>query len=440
MLLKVLSVISRSQGDCMYRYTRLIVALVLSCSVVDTPLFSVQRIEKLIEAIETLISNVPHHVGIELYCLKTRKTLYAKNSHIVVTPASSTKLLLGLAALESFGKDFKFTTALLTNGHTKKGTLHGNLYLKGSGDPSLTSADTEELFKRLCDQGITAIIGNVYLDQEEFEVESYAPGFTMDNIGKPWSSLPRGLLIDRKVLSVKPLGENDLITKENIQATLLDAQDFIRTLLEQHAIAFSGTVQFQKLSSQCDPLALHHSQPLEVLLKKLLKESDNLYADCLLKKLGTETYKTPGNWQNGRRALQDFLQTKLDIPLPQTRIADGAGLSRYNLLSPHHLVKLLIRAYDHPDFSPFLDALPIAGIDGTLSTRMADIASKVKAKTGTLNGVSALAGYLETDNGIIICTILSNGLLTDVASYKTDIEDALCRLVVTHFSQEPILA
>ncbi|MBA2306921.1 D-alanyl-D-alanine carboxypeptidase/D-alanyl-D-alanine-endopeptidase [Candidatus Dependentiae bacterium] len=415
--------------------SRLSLVILLVSSVIGSSLLCTSTQQKLIESIDALTVGFNHPIGIELYNLKTGKTFYSKNSRFLFTPASNLKLVLGLAALDTLGENYRFATSLMMDGHQKKGILQGNVYLKGSGDPSLTSTDIEELLKILLDQGITTIAGNFCIDQEEFAVESFAPGFTMDNIGKPWSTLARVLTIDRKALSVKPLYENDLVSNESLEATYFDIHSFIQNLLKNHAIELKGSLLFQKTPAQSKLLATHYSQELCLLLKKIMKDSDNLYADCLLKKLGAQTSKTPGNWHNGRCALQEFLHTRLDIPLEQTRIADGSGLSRYNLLSPHHLIKLLVWAHDRPYFNQFLETLSVAGVDGKLINRMTAIPGKVKAKTGTLNGISALSGYLETKEGTVAFSILSNGVIGDAAC-KTELEDALCQLLVNYRAQE----
>ena len=109
----------------------------------------------------------------------------------------------------------------------------------------------------------------------------------------------------------------------------------------------------------------------------------------------------PGTWQKGRDAVDEFLAEIMDEP-PAHRFVDGSGLSRYNLLNAELLTQLLVPIYRNFELMPeFLASLPIAGVDGTLGNRMQGISAEkvLRAKTGTLSGVSALAGYTTTADG-----------------------------------------
>lgn len=144
------------------------------------------------------------------------------------------------------------------------------------------------------------------------------------------------------------------------------------------------------------------SAPLTELINTTLKDSNNLYADSLHKKLG-ETYFGVGSYAYGIQAQQAVL-TKLDIPFELNQAFDGSGASRYNLISPNQLIHLLSRVYqDKNNYDVMLNAMPVSGTSGTLKNRFkADSTlvakNKIFAKTGTLKNISSLAGYLHTDS------------------------------------------
>ena len=134
------------------------------------------------------------------------------------------------------------------------------------------------------------------------------------------------------------------------------------------------------------------------------KPSVNWIAEFLFKSIGAEVKGEPGTWKKGRDAVSEFLGDIMDNT-PTHRFVDGSGLSRYNLLNAELLTNLLVYMYHNFELMPeFMASLPIAGVDGTLTNRMQGMyAEKIlRAKTGTLSGVSALAGYTSTTDGEVL--------------------------------------
>ncbi|NGX50912.1 MAG: hypothetical protein K1060chlam2_00764, partial [Chlamydiae bacterium] len=162
-------------------------------------------------------------------------------------------------------------------------------------------------------------------------------------------------------------------------------------------------------------VAVHESECLGELLRTSVKESDNLYADCIFLQLG-------GDWVRSAGVVGEFLEERVGIDSKELRIVDGSGMSRYNLMAPHQLVEVL--RVMHGD-RVFRDALAVAGVDGTLKERMADLL--VWGKTGGMTGVSNLCGYLMTEGeGELIFAIFVNNYVKDGVEIRAMV-DNICR-------------
>ncbi|HFB67686.1 MAG TPA: D-alanyl-D-alanine carboxypeptidase/D-alanyl-D-alanine-endopeptidase, partial [Calditrichae bacterium] len=161
------------------------------------------------------------------------------------------------------------------------------------------------------------------------------------------------------------------------------------------------TVQEGILPDNARILVVHHSEPLSVVALHTNKPSNNLSAEMLCKTVGAEVYGVPGTWDKGLSAIRAYLDS-LGIDSTTYEIVDGSGVSRYNLVFPHMLVILLRGISSDFEIEPeFTASLPIAGVDGSLQHRMKGTPAEgvLRAKTGTLSGVSALSGYTETADG-----------------------------------------
>jgi D-alanyl-D-alanine carboxypeptidase/D-alanyl-D-alanine-endopeptidase (penicillin-binding protein 4) len=180
----------------------------------------------------------------------------------------------------------------------------------------------------------------------------------------------------------------------------------------------------------------HDSMPLTQLIKKMLKESNNLIADALFVELGRQFTDHGGNWQGGALAVLHFLHEKVNINTKEIRIEDGSGISRYNLIRPAQLAQLLIYIRRHDElYKIIFKALPISGTDGTLAWRMrqSSALSRVHAKTGTMTGVSALAGFIERRDGHqLVFSIMMNGWIGKLRKWRAAEDHWLVMLAEGH--------
>lgn len=430
------------------------------------------------------------HVGVIVQSMEDGKILYQYRADQLFTPASVEKLFTAAAALGYLKPSYQFPTQLLTDGAIQNGILVGNLYVKFSGDPRLTLADLNQLFQQLHDRlGVQTIMGHVYIDNYAYDNVGTPPGFVWDDLTHSFAAPMSAIIINRNnfgldLIPAKKAG-NPITIKPNLPSgvayfvnnvktvshlhpgcgiaintsetrniyylkgclttngskgaslALRDvttyAHALVHQLLEKNQIRFNTPIYFYATPPNAHVLAAHYSPTLDVIIKKMLKKSDNVATNTVYKKLAETFYHIPGSWPNGAMAVKQLLGGPGKVDFHNSVIIDGAGLSRYNLISPRQLSELLYYAYHNPAIKAnFVASLPIAGKDGTLIYRMTDQAreERVRAKTGSMKSVTSLAGYLYTQhNGTLSFVILVNGFSGSKAPYR-QLQDRICQFLV----------
>lgn len=320
------------------------------------------------------------HIGIKVVAVKTGEVLYAKNAHKMHHPASTMKLITAAAALTKLGPDFRFKTTLyadaIVNGH-----VTGNVYLKGKADPVLQEGALSEMVNALRDAGVHSVSGGIVVDETYLDSVREGPGWMWDD---------------------KPLGLSALAIRDSaVEDRALACGTVLKEMLQREGIVVNGEVSDGTVPLGAIVIATHLAPPLADILKLMNKPSDNAIAELIFKTLGAEVKGEPGTWQKGRQVIGEFLE-EIGAAF---RVVDGSGLSRYNLVTAELLVDLLVFVYNNFELMPdYVASLPIAGVDGTLKNRMKGVRAErvLRAKTGTLSGVSALAGYTVTANGEVL--------------------------------------
>ncbi len=389
----------------MRTYTILLVCLALllsGCGIFTTkpiqtesPTTSIDPLEKLQADIDTILQDplfTTASIGIKVVAVDTGEVIYAKNTRKLHHPASTTKLFTAATALAKLKADYRFETTLYIDTDEDTGSTN-NVYLKGKADPVLQRGDLIKLADALLQTGVQSIQGNIVIDETYLDRVPEGPGWMWDD---------RPLIIS--ALSIREI-EPDTNTWNRAYA----CGHLLKTALMDRGVSVSGKVVSGTVPSDAQVVAKHLSAPLADILKLMNKPSDNWIAELVFKTIGAEVVGEPGTWQKGRQAVTEFLGKIIDDPPPH-RFVDGSGLSRYNLLNAELLTNLLVYMYQNFELMPeYLASLPIAGVDGTLKNRMQGMyAEKVlRAKTGTLSGVSALAGYtLTADDEVFAFGIL----------------------------------
>ena len=326
--------------------------------------------------------------------LATGQTLFARNPDTPLAPASNEKLTVTFTALQELGATYRFRTEVLGRGRQDGAVWHGDVYLKGFGDPTLTSLGLERLATQLRLAGITRIDGRVLGDESWFDAERTAPGWKavfLVNDCPPLSALAVDRAVYEHQIAVQPA---------------LAAAGRFRQLLRKHGIT-AGPSGIGRAPEGAYGLAQIESHALPDLLATMDRESDNFIAEELLKAIGAEV-GVGGTTAAGAAVVRRDL-TAAGIPLAGVRIVDGSGLSLADRLTARALEMLLAFAWNDPDLhQPLWAALPVAGVSGTLEDRMqhAPARGAVRAKTGTTDRASALSGYVRDR---YVFAVLENG-------------------------------
>jgi serine-type D-Ala-D-Ala carboxypeptidase/endopeptidase (penicillin-binding protein 4) len=341
-----------------------------------------------------------------------RRPVDEVNPNLPLMPASTEKLLTSTALLAHTGPDTTMQTRAVTAAGVSNGVIGGDLYVIGAGDPLLATTgdqpsqedpnepynDFAKLAAAIKAAGITAVNGNVVGDDSFFDTQRYVgswPGryITAGEVGPLSALMVNG--------GFTGLTDNPQAPSPNRQAgdpPSLAAATLI-TLLRQQGITVSGSAASAKAPAGTHQVAALASLPLSQDLLEMLRRSDNTTAEVLTKYLGA-TVAHQGSTAAGAKVVHDTL-THLGLPTQGTVTVDGSGLDLGNRVT----CDLLTAALDHagPD-SVLAKSLPVAGQTGTLRFRLnhTPAAGKVAAKTGTLDGVNALAGYVHAAGGQVL--------------------------------------
>ena len=343
-------------------------------------------------------------LGLMVYDLTDDSTLYRFNARQTMRPASTMKLLTSISALDHLGARYEFRTSLYYTGSVKDSVLTGDLYCVGGMDPLFDTSDMKAFAESVKALGIHTLRGKIV------EVRGFKDS---DLLGEGWCW-------DDDNPTLSPL----LIDKKDEFASRL-AQ-----MLDKDSIFVDGPSTTGTLPKNALLLCSRSHQLVDVL-EPMMKNSDNLYAESMFYQLGAATGASPAKASHGR---QMILKTLKNAGVTgQYKIADGSGLSLYNYVTPELLAKLLIYAYRKSGIIRYLYvSLPIAGEDGTLKKRMNDSPAhlNVRAKTGTVTGVSSLAGYaLAANNHMLVFSIINQGIMKadDGRNFQDKVCKALCK-------------
>jgi D-alanyl-D-alanine carboxypeptidase/D-alanyl-D-alanine-endopeptidase (penicillin-binding protein 4) len=332
----------------------------------------------------------PARTGAIAVDLGTGELVFGRNAGLSLAPASTEKLTLSYALLATVGPLYRLETQVLGAGELAGATWHGDLVLKGFGDPTLRSSDLAALASRVRARGITAISGGVVGDESYYDAGRTAPG---------WKA-------SFYVLESAPLSALSAERTKARRPALVTAQLFSRAL-KAAGVTVGRPAREGRAPEDAELIALDTSPPLLAILREVNRESDNFVAEMLLKHLGA-LERGKGTSGAGALAVRDAL-AGAGVPLAGVRIVDGSGLSRLDRLTADALAALLLAAWRDPLLrGSFLSTLAVAGLNGTLEDRLeqAPARGKVYAKTGTTNAASALAGYV---GGRYAFAVLTNG-------------------------------
>jgi serine-type D-Ala-D-Ala carboxypeptidase/endopeptidase (penicillin-binding protein 4) len=333
--------------------------------------------------------------GAFVFDLTRSVTVYRQNGTLSLRPASNEKLTVAATALDRLGSDSHIPTAVFAEGwKDSTGAWHGRLVLKGYGDASLSVADLIRLAEKVHATGITAVLGKIGGDETYFDTMRVGPGWKA-SFYKEESPPLSALVVNRARI-------NGHISSD----PALAAARLFKRALDRVGISVLGRAT-KLAAGPGTPLARVRSPTLARLVRHMNRQSDNFYAEMLLKRLGA-VVRGNGTTAAGARVVRAKLRQH-GVNMTGVRIWDGSGLSRYDRLTAKAITQLLIWAYSDTAISgPFVASLPLAGVSGTLKDRLTKLPAyrHVRAKTGTTDRASALSGYVRTR---YVFSILQNG-------------------------------
>jgi len=365
--------------------------------VVPYPELVMQRLDALVD--DSLMETT--QLGLLVWDLTDDMPLYARNPRHLLRTASTMKLLTAITALDRLGKDYKYNTSIYYKGDIVQGQLRGDIICQGGMDPMFERKDMLAFVQALKDKGISSIRGRIITDNTMKVPDKWGEGWCWDDDNP--TLVP--LLIDGK-------------------------PNFSEQLLKELQNARINTTGVRVSAGTLPADAKHlctRSHSISEVMKQMMKESDNLFAECTYYQVAASSGKRPAKAKDAQEIEKDLLN-KIGLNADDYSLADGSGLSLYNYLSAEAQVALLRYAWQSPNiFQTLFPTLPIAGEDGTLKRRMQDTPAqgRVWAKTGTVSGVSALSGYLVAPNGHYIAfSIINQGVKQGSAGRR--FQDRVC--------------
>lgn len=367
-----------------------------------------------------------YRVGIQVYDLTADSVIYSHAAHDLFIPASNQKLFVSIAALSTIGSDYNFTTDIVVDGteetdvqkryrtkcdtiaaedgtqvvhvdtldveEVERSYLKGNVYVRGGFDPTLGKDAVDYVVGKLMALDLDSLDGVVY---------AYEPQRSQVSGAWFWEKHP----------------------SRHFSSLLYKA-------MCENGIAFARPDAYASLSTPCDLKGRKVTSlgtSLISMLHGMMKSSDNYYAESMLLNLCDLREADKWTYDGCRQVVRDMVQ-RAGGQEGEYTIVDGSGLSHGNKSTPAALTAILRYAYhDKNIYEPLYESLPIAGVDGTLGSRMKGTVAcrNVRAKTGTVSGVSTLAGYVTAANGHFLAfSILINNVSSSAVGRH--LQDLLC--------------
>jgi serine-type D-Ala-D-Ala carboxypeptidase/endopeptidase (penicillin-binding protein 4) len=428
-------------------------------------------------------------ISISAYDLTEGHIILDLDSKKLLRPASNMKILTSAAGLLFLGDDYTFRTSLAYTGSIINKTLYGDLYIQGGCDPDFTSDDLDTLINQLYLNNITEISGSIFLDVSFKDTLFWGKGWMWDDdpsTDAPYLSavnindnavkvfLSPGNYSGQAVLRTEPetryfnIINQTITTDANIPLAFVTRDWVNRTnnIIAHGRVApadsefavvlnvFAPEDYFMHLfferadirgiktggifSRAVVPEMAYNlytfERPLDTVIVNLNKISDNLSAEMVLYALAEKYYGRPATINNGIRLIDSLIVLSGNDPLAYV-LADGSGVSHYNLISTKLINDILRYIFlEQGELYPKLyNSFPVGGVDGTLRNRMKRSQSEnnVHAKTGTLSGVSSLSGYLTNTKGNLISFSIMLQNYRGSAGYARYIQDTICSILAS---------
>ena len=372
-----------------------------------------QRISRRSRRYKTVTKSItrPDRIGVAVFDLTADSLLYTHNAEDRYIPASNQKVFVAVTALDNLGTGYHFKTDVLVGGEIKKDTLNhdyldGNIYIHGRFDPTLDNDAAQYIARRVEALGIDSITGGVYCYEPLKNRTESGTWFWNRHVSRTFAQR----VLDNLSTDSIHLASNKLY----------------------------GTVEY------LDSIPMHTlmsiATPMEAVLYRMMKRSDNAYAESMLLSLTDQDSISTWSYEACRDKVRQMISRAQSAGSNKSNGSDGlnnlsgffieggSGLSHNNRTTPLMLCEVLRYAFHKQNiYRPLMQSLPIAGIDGTIRNRMkgTEAYDNVRAKTGTVNGVSTLSGYCTAANGHRLCFSILMNTISGQSTAKS-LQNILC--------------
>ena len=402
-------------------------------------------------------------VGMIIIDLEGDSVVYARNCRRNLIPASNVKIVTSATALTFLGRDYRFKTVLGMTGSKQRNKWEGDVIVVGGGDPGFSLEELEQFVTTIKERGISNVAGDIILDDDLFTDERLPIGWAWHYLDARYAAEISALSLNRNVVnvhieatrpgilakvSIEPPTKyvqlvNSMRTRVNgdsiiifrrpeantiyvdggigygrvrdIEVAVKDPTLFFGEYLKERLLA-SGVriegrcIKHRELNSPgrsngFEVIDSVVSEPMFEIIQELNTESVNLYGEAVLKTLGSY-YGKEGSFRAGVAIVKEFMR-RCGVDTALVALYDGSGLSRHNVLAPYDIALVLRYMYHSPLFEEFFGLLPGPG-EGTLEKKFNGLDGFLRAKTGTLDGVSCLSGYLHVNDGDYCFSMLFN--------------------------------
>jgi len=400
-----------------------------------------------------------NHVGIVVQETTKSRPLFDHDAARPRNPASVMKLVTTFAALDLLGPDYRWKTEAYLGGPLVDGVLHGDLILKGYGDPKITVEQWQSFIAQLRANGLAAVDGDLVLDRSRFALVPYDPAAFDHDPLKPYNVGPDALLVNFKslkltlapdaagaavvvradppladvTLGAAPLLAGDACDDWRLRAApaiddrgdrgaisfggtypracgerdwwiaMLDHPHYVRAMFETYFRAaggrFNGGVK-ERTAPKGTPFAVLESPPLYDIVRDVNKLSNNVMARQIFLTLATTASPSPATTERAADVVKRWLAAR-KLAMPGLVLENGSGLSRQERNTARGLNQLLLAANASKVREEFVSSLAVAAVDGTVERRFQNgtVGGQALLKTGSLEGVRALAGYVIEPSG-----------------------------------------
>src|SRR3954469_18809942 len=411
------------------------------------------------KSVDQLLSQPPlagSRASVDIVSLDDGSTIYSHDGDAALNPASNTKLITAAAALLRLGPEYRFDTDVLADHAPDKRGKVGTLYVRGHGDPSITTERLTGMVRDLFHRGVRSV-GDLVIDDSYFDAEKWGPGWEQESSDKAYAA-PVGALslnhntvaiyvrpgdragakgvvelepeapgyfqLSARVATVRtngrrkvrphpfelrdgtqvtvdgrvPAGGEPMVFFRRVTEPGMYLGQTLRATLLQNGIRVTGRGRRAVTPASAYLVTTYDSEELAEIVRDMNKVSSNFIAEMLIKTLGAELRGPPGTWAKGIDVAEELL-AEVGLPRGSYQLKNGSGLNDTNRFSAHQMVTLLTAIWKKfPVASEFVSSLGIAARDGTLRLRMegTDAAGRLRAKTGTLDRVTALSGFVQS--------------------------------------------